>query len=265
MRTTILPIALIGPLALAQDPLPLIGPAQRLDSGGRLVIGENERHLPPGCTKISDELTVTVRVGTKYAAPFPGTVFGYDQHEWRAPKCARVVVRLINEDQVRHQFLLRGLPEEIHPEGIFLLEVDGPGEVEGTFITPREDRTYVVESALPQQTEKGLKGEFIVGGGSGLLPSIPGITAPAVEEDYRTGRRFLVTHHEAREPIFSGLLVLGFLLAFFAAPYLFDWLGQRFFHRPGREISEALFDRLVSLVCRLIALLYRPSSRREGR
>lgn len=234
--------------------LPAVAPSQKLDSSGRLVLGENSDHLPPGCTKIADELTLTIRVGKRYAQPFPGTVFGFDRHEWRAPKCTRITVRLINEDQVRHQFLITGLPEEIYPGGVFLLEVDGPGEVEGTFITPHEDRTYPVLSALPQQAEKGLKGQFIVGGGSGLLPSIPGITAPAVEEDYLTGERFLVTHHEAREPLFSGMLVLGFLVAFFAAPYLFEWLGQRLFHRSGRELSQLLFDRLVALVCGAVQL-----------
>lgn len=250
-KLALLSLLLLGPV-LAEETVPRIDDVRRMDSSGRLIIGENSDHLPPGCHKIADELTITVHAGTKYAEPFPGTIFTYDQREWRVAKCARIKVRFVNEDGVRHQFMIQGLPKEIYPQGVFLLEVDGPGEVEGTFITPNEDKTYPVLSALPQQAEKGMKGQLIVGGGSGLLPSIPGITAPAIEEDYLTGRRFLVTHHEVREPLFSGLLVLGFILAFLAAPYFFDWAGRRFFHRTGNELSKLLFDRLVDLLCWLI-------------
>ena len=96
----------------------------------------------------------------------------------------RVTVTLINEDTVRHQWMLHGLPRYLHPEGMFHLEVNGRGSKAGTFITPGGNKTYLVHCDVAQHMEKGMKAQLKVGGGSGNLPSIPGITAARYPETY---------------------------------------------------------------------------------
>ena len=53
-----------------------------MDMDGGMVMGENKDRLPAGCEKISEEKLFTVRAGRQYAKKYPGTIFGFDQHEW---------------------------------------------------------------------------------------------------------------------------------------------------------------------------------------
>jgi hypothetical protein len=98
--------------------------------------------------------------------------------------CARLTVTFINEDHIRHQWMMHGLPKFIYDKGMFHLEVTGPGSITGTLILPAEDRTYLVHCDIAQHMEKGMKGQLIVGKGSTPFPSIPGITDLAIPDNY---------------------------------------------------------------------------------
>jgi len=94
-------------------------------------------------------------------------------------------VTLVNDDRVRHQWMVHGLPRYLYPEGMFHLEANGPGQEKGTFIVPSAKRTYLVHCDVPQHAEKGMKAELKVGGGDGDLPSIPGVSSPVERDPYR--------------------------------------------------------------------------------
>src|SRR6266508_3231122 len=141
----------------------------RMDMEG-MVMNENLDRLPWGCAAIAGEQKIIVRAGRKYARQFQGTMFTYDQREWHVAPCTKVTVTLINEDHVRHQWMVHGLPRYLHPMGMFHLEVNGPGRLTGTFIVPSAKKTYLVHCDVPQHTEKGMKAQLKVGGGDGDLP-----------------------------------------------------------------------------------------------
>jgi FtsP/CotA-like multicopper oxidase with cupredoxin domain len=150
-----------------------------------MVMNENTDRLPRDCRQISRDVEITVHAGRKYAPAHPGTMFAYDQPVWAAPGCARVTVTLVNDDQVRHQWMVHGLPRYLYPEGMFHLEVSGAAKESGTFIVPSAAKTYLVHCDVPQHAEKGMKAELKVAGGDGDLPSIPGISAPLQPDRYR--------------------------------------------------------------------------------
>ncbi len=111
-------------------------------------------------------------------------MFTYDQREWNVGPCTKVTVTFINEDNVRHQWMLHGLPRYLYPEGMFHIEVNGPGRKSGTFIVPSAKKTYLGHCDVAQHTEKGMKAQLKVGGGNGNLPSILGITSPRQPDTY---------------------------------------------------------------------------------
>lgn len=142
-----------------------------------MVMGENRGDaLPADCSGISEDVSFEVHVGRKYAPD--GFVFGYSQYQWHVPPCSRVSVTLVNEDEVRHMWMLHGLPSYVYAQGMFHLEVEGGRRMTGTFVVPSDDKTYFVHCDMAQHTEKGLKAQLKVGQGSGDLPGVPGITAP---------------------------------------------------------------------------------------
>lgn len=149
-----------------------------------MVMNENHDNLPQGCTEIAGEQNVTVKAGREYAKPYLGSVFGYDTREFSFPKCTKVNVTFVNEDDIRHQFMIHGLPAYLHPQGMFHLELYGPGEATGTFITPNMEETYLAHCDIAQHMEKGMKGQVKVGGGNGDLPSILGLTGQLNRDEY---------------------------------------------------------------------------------
>ncbi|OUR81278.1 hypothetical protein A9Q82_10380 [Cycloclasticus sp. 46_120_T64] len=157
--------------------------AMRMGDWG-MVMNENSTQLPQGCASIENEETLLVKAGREYAKPYPGTIFGYNQHEFSFAKCTRVEVTFINEDDIRHQFMIHGLPSYLHPQGMFHMELYGRGEVRGTFITPNTEQTYLAHCDIAQHTEKGMKAQVKVGGGDGNLPSIPGISGQLNRDSY---------------------------------------------------------------------------------
>ncbi len=160
------------------------GYGHSMDMAGGMVMGENKDRLPAGCDKISEEKQFTVRAGREYAKKYPGTIFGFDQHQWQVKPCAKVTVEFINEDKVRHQWMMHGLPKNLYNQGMFHLEITGPAKVTGTFIAPSDDKTYLVHCDIAQHMEKGMKGQLVVGNGSATFPSIPGISDPVIADNY---------------------------------------------------------------------------------
>ena len=153
----------------------------QLDTAG-MVMNENTDQLPRGCPRLSGEREITVRAGKEFAQP--GTMFAYDRNEWNFAPCTKLTVTLINTDNVRHQWMLHGLPRYIYPMGMFTLEVAGQGQRTSTFILPPGDKTYLVHCDVPQHMEKGMKAQLKVGAGDGDLPSIPGVTGPRLQDPY---------------------------------------------------------------------------------
>lgn len=155
----------------------------RMDMGGS-VMNENVDQLPQDCPRLAGEQSITVRAGRKYAQPFLGTMFSYDQREWDVNPCTKVTVTFVNEDNVRHQWMIHGLPRYLYPEGMFHVEVNGQGSETGTFIVPSSRKTYLVHCDVAQHMEKGMKAQLKIGGGNGDLPSIPGVSRSNLADVY---------------------------------------------------------------------------------
>ncbi|XSG86247.1 MAG: cupredoxin domain-containing protein [Methylohalobius sp. ZOD2] len=225
-----------------------------MDMRGHMVMGQNTDQLPDGCREVSENVKLTVHAGHRYAKSYPGTIFGYSEHEWKVEPCARVTVNLVNDDNVRHQWMLHGLPEDLYPMGMFHIEVTGPGEVTGTFIAPPENKTYLVHCDIAQHTEKGMKAQLIVGKGSGILPGIPGVTDDLVTASGHAGLS-AAPETGIGSSLFSGMVVLGFVAGILGAPYLFRWAGMRFFGMSGKDFNSYLFNRMTDLFCLFVRLL----------
>ncbi len=151
--------------------------AMTFDDEG-MVMNENRDTLPENCSAISADIEITVRAGRHYAEGYPGTTFGYDHNVFDFEPCTRLTVTFINEDSVRHQWMVHGLPHYLYPQGMFHMEAAGKAQKTGTFILPSNRATYLVHCDMPQHTEKGLRGEIRVAGGDGDIPGIPGLTGP---------------------------------------------------------------------------------------
>ncbi len=156
-----------------------------------MVMNTNRDRLPPGCPAVSRDHDFEVRAGTAYAKAFPGDVFGMSRHEFRVEPCSRVTFTFINEDAIRHQFMIHNLPRNLYPQGMFHLEAAGGATKTGTLIVPSGDKTYLVHCDIAQHMEQGMKGQLVAGSGSGDLSSIPGISARFRRDLYRDPRQWL--------------------------------------------------------------------------
>ncbi len=154
-----------------------------MDASG-MVMNENSDQLPHGCDAVAGDVEITVHAGRKYAARFNGKIFAYDQQQWNVAPCSRVKITLINDDSIRHQLMIHGLPPRLHPAGMFHLELYGRGTISGTLIMPKESKTYLVHCEVPQHQEHGMKAQLKVAGGDGDLPAIPGISADVTPDHY---------------------------------------------------------------------------------
>jgi plastocyanin len=149
-----------------------------------MVMNANADNLPKDCQQISENVDITIRAGRDYATKFKGKMFSYDQQEWNVAPCAKINVTFINEDHIRHQLMVHGLPGYLYPEGMVHLELYGQGQLSASFIVPGQKKTYLVHCELAQHAEKGMKSQLKVGGGDGDLPSISAISAPIKEDPY---------------------------------------------------------------------------------
>ncbi len=161
------------------------GDGHLMDMAGGMVMGQNADTLPGGCDRISETKEITVHAGHKYAEKFPGRMFAFDTQEFNFKPCTKLTVHFVNEDNIRHQWMMHGLPKYLYPKGMFHLEASGPSKISGTLILPPGDKTYLVHCDIAQHMEKGMKAQLKVGKGDGDLPSIPGVTAYIVADDYK--------------------------------------------------------------------------------
>lgn len=247
------------------------GGGHLMDMDGGMVMGQNKETLPPGCSKISGDESITVRAGHKYAKDYPGTMFGFDTHEWRVKPCTRLTVTFINEDHIRHQWMMHGLPKFIYDKGMFHLEMTGPAKITGTLILPAEDRTYLVHCDIAQHMEKGMKGQLIVGKGSTPFPSIPGISDFTIPDDY--GPK--VADSVKKTPVAAGsaapgaaavsaanppsssnnTFLLGMILGVVGTPLGIRYYRRRFEGMKGSQVFELLLNDLRSTVDKVIGFL----------
>lgn len=201
-------LVLLAPLAgpsLAQMPAgeTMIGHHQmHMDASGS-VMNQNSTELPYDCAELGEDVEITVHGGRAYTGGSDGQTFGYSEHEYFAEPCSRVTVTFVNDDAVRHQWMIHGLPKYLYPGGMFHLEAAGGATVSGTFIVPSDNRTYLVHCDMTQHMEQGMKAQLVVGAGSGDLWSIPGISGGLYRDDYSPDRYWGF--------LLSGL-ALGFLL-----------------------------------------------------
>ena len=149
-----------------------------------MIMNDNKDKLPKDCKEISENVDVTVHAGQKHARKFNGIMFAFDAQEWHVKPCARINFTFINDDHIRHQFMIHGLPGYLYPKGMFTIEVYGPGRKEASLIVPTKPQTYLVHCDVSQHMEKGMKAQLKVAGGDGDLPSIPGLTAPVTADVY---------------------------------------------------------------------------------
>lgn len=131
--------------------------------GNGTVVNGNAETLPPGCTEVAGERSVTVHGGVRHADG--GEMYSFERDRLELDRCTRVTVTFENEDDVRHQWMVHGLPTSVYPMGMFNVEVDGPGSVTGTFITPGDDVTLDTHCSLPQHEQKGMQMTVVVGEG----------------------------------------------------------------------------------------------------
>ncbi len=234
------------------------GDGHLMDMAGGMIMGQNTSTLPGGCDKISETREITVHAGHKYAEKFPGRMFAFDTQEFNFKPCTKLTVHFVNEDNIRHQWMMHGLPKYLYPKGMFHIEASGPSKISGTLILPPGDKTYLVHCDIAQHMEKGMKAQLKVGKGDGDLPSIPGVTALVVPDDYKVTLEQLnaKAHADALLPepvvvvpvaaakpvtpapvkedsLISGVTVIGLAIGLFAAPYL----ARRY---QGLSVSEAI-------------------------
>lgn len=257
------------------------GGGHLMDMDGGMVMGQNKKDLPPGCSSVSEDKTIEVHAGHQYAKDFPGTMFGFDQHEWRVKPCTRLTVVFYNEDNVRHQWMMHGLPKFMYDKGMFHLEATGPSKITGTLILPAEDRTYLVHCDIAQHMEKGMKAQLVVGNGSTPFPSIPGITDLAIPDNYgpkvenkprppaplpivpgavQSASNTTKTPSTASSTApnnqgSSALFVLGLVLGAIGTPFAIRHYRQKYQDVPKEEVVRLLLIEVKSLTDKAIGFL----------
>jgi plastocyanin len=246
------------------------GDGHLMNMEGAMIMGQNKDKLPPGCSSISEERQIEVHAGHSYAKDYPGTMFGFSSHEWRVKPCAKLTVTLVNEDHIRHQWMMHGLPKFMYDKGMFHLEVTGPGKISGTLILPSEDKTYLVHCDIAQHMEKGMKGQLIVGNGSTPFPSIPGVTDLAVPDDYGpkiadSVKSTPTTAVAGPAPSAGGgsgnaVFLLGVIFGAVGTPFAINYYRKRFEGMSRDEIihhllntSKSTMDKLLGLLMTLVA------------
>jgi hypothetical protein len=242
------------------------GDGHFMDMDGGMIMGQNTDTLPGGCDKIAATEEITVHAGHKYSEKFPGTMFSFDTQEYHFKPCTKLTVNFINDDNVRHQWMMHGLPKYLYPKGMFHMELTGPGKITGTLIFPPNDKTYLVHCDISQHMEKGMKAQLKIGKGSGDLPSIPGVTANVIQDDYsdsiaEEAIKKPMTAKEKKaasaaiaaenESAISGILIIGLAAGLVLAPLL----AKRFKGMAVGEIVSAIFEMIaqaIGLVTKLI-------------
>jgi hypothetical protein len=150
-------------------------------------MGQNTDQLPPSCESISGTANITVKAGTAQAEEFPSKMYTYSDRQLQFEPCTKLTVNFVNNDSVRHQWMVHGLPEEIYGKmgnGMFMIEVSGPGKDSGTFILPGHDESLMIHCGLGQHMQKGMKAQLTVGDGDGDISNVPGHTSAINPYEY---------------------------------------------------------------------------------
>ena len=237
------------------------GGGHLMDMGGGMVMGQNTDRIPDGCDGIAATKKITVHGGHKYAKKFPGRIYAFDVQEYQFEPCTKLTVTFVNDDNIRHQWMMHGLPKYIYPKGMFHLEVTGPGEITGTLILPPGEKTYLVHCDLAQHMEKGMKAQLKTGDGSGDLPSIPGVTPFVIQDDYSVTAKVNVVaagssvaataQTQGNGSLISGLMVIGLAVGLILAPYL----ARKFKGMSAGEITAYLFDLVKQIIANVIKII----------
>ena len=253
------------------------GDGHLMDMDGGMIMGQNTDVLPGGCDEISESKEITVHAGHKYSEKFPGTMFAFDTQEYQFKPCTKLTINFINDDNVRHQWMMHGLPRYLYPKGMFHMEITGPGKISGTLIFPPNDKTYLVHCDISQHMEKGMKAQLKIGKGSGDLPSIPGVTAYVIQDDYSDSipeeivEKPLTAKEEKAAKIaaaetdsaISGVLIIGLAVGLILAPLL----AKRFKGMAPNEIISAIFEmvaKVIGLVTNLVMGLIKMLSSKKS-
>lgn len=154
-----------------------------MDESG-MTMGENKDNIPKDCPKIAGEINIDIHAGHKHAQKLPGKMFAFDQQQWEVPGCTKINITFTNDDHIRHQLMIHGLPGYLYRDGMFTIELYGQGKKSASLIVSNDPKTYLVHCEVPQHMEKGMKAQLKVAGGDGDLPSIPGITDPFMLDSY---------------------------------------------------------------------------------
>ena len=237
------------------------GGGHLMDMGGGMVMGQNTDRIPDGCDGIAATKKITVHGGHKYAKIFPGRIYAFDVQEYQFEPCTKLTVTFVNDDNIRHQWMMHGLPKYIYPKGMFHLEVTGPGEITGTLILPPGEKTYLVHCDLAQHMEKGMKAQLKTGDGNGDLPSIPGVTPFVIQDDYSVTAKVNVVaagssvaataQTQGNGSLISGLMVIGLAVGLILAPYL----ARKFKGMSAGEITAYLFDLVKQIIANVIKII----------
>jgi hypothetical protein len=247
------------------------GAGHLMDMAGGMVMGQNTGTLPGGCNSISETKEITVHAGHKYAEKFPGRMYAFDTQEFSFKPCTKLTVHFINEDNIRHQWMMHGLPKYLYPKGMFHLEVSGPAKISGTLILPPGDKTYLVHCDIAQHMEKGMKAQLKVGKGDGDLPSIPGVTAYVIPDDYKGSLQTVMAEVSAateaapievankapviqpvkEDSFISGVTVTGLAIGLLLAPFL----AKKFKGMSISEVVATIFDLLRVGIKSVVKLL----------
>lgn len=248
------------------------GDGHLMDMDGGMVMGQNADTLPGGCDKIAATKEITIHAGHKYAEKFPGTMYAFDQQEFQFEPCTKLTVHFINDDEIRHQWMMHGLPKYLYPKGMFHLEVSGPGKVTGTLILPPGDKTYLVHCDIAQHMEKGMKAQLKVGKGAEDLPSIPGVTTSVFPDDY-SGKPYVAeeipteaTQAPATDNVatptssspdaetdtgLSGITIIGLAIGFLIAPSL----AKKYKGMSPGEIVASIIETATGLISSTVKLI----------
>ncbi len=242
------------------------GDGHFMDMDGGMIMGQNTDTLPGGCDKIAATEEITVHAGHKYSEKFPGRMYAFDIQEYQFKPCTKLTVHFINDDNIRHQWMMHGLPKYLYPKGMFHMELTGPGKISGTLIFPPNDKTYLVHCDISQHMEKGMKAQLKIGKGSGDLPSIPGVTANVIQDDYsdsipekdvkkpmtaKEKKAASAVAASENESVISGVLIIGLAAGLVLAPLL----SKRFKGMAVGEIVSAIFEMIakgIGIVTKLI-------------
>ena len=141
-----------------------------------MVMNENKSEIPRGCAGSVVDKSFHVIADSQSKDKVAGTTFSFYPRVFHVEPCTKITVSFENNDDIRHQWMVHGLPRFMYSGGMFHLEANANRTVTGTFIVPFDAKTYLIHCDISQHMQKGMKGMLIVGAGSGKISGVPGET-----------------------------------------------------------------------------------------